>query len=565
MVDRLENIERFWKVNLFAFVLCIFQLGSVNANSLIHLDKPVYLSGEEVNFHWFLPKSLVGTTAVVELHLQKPNGMLESMGFRQLKGGMILEGAIKLDLSLSTHSYNLFISALDMNKNEPIIVARIEILVLGSKLVDDDQEFYFSNSTNISDFEQDVISLRRGLFNSGATMDVTLLKESLQDVTASSISALDFELYGSLSKRSIQISNVKDCQDCEYSTAIYSQGKLTDPKTGEPLKVVVLGGYSASDDKMHYTKVADDGRFTFILEDQIITTSLQIIPYLFGDIDDIDVHPVRLKTTGIITKGALRDTIKGLTDLHKQLIELQKIIIYFDLEGPSGMRQMSKVEKEDIIEPDFVHQPKKSAKYVTFGEYFDDLGLFKLKFELEEGKYFARVFNPNINKQGFKKYDLSLTNYYRLPPIFILNGRMTKNAEFVANIEASQVEEIRLFLNGDKIKKKYKTFGNFGYVEIVLKTDIKVPQEDLQDIIYLKPLEDYAMEELIPIEDDNLPNISPVHFWKSLDEESLKKDNFKFSYKLSDDISDYHLNVIGVSKDGEIKKSSKSYKVERQN
>jgi len=157
-----------------------------------------------------------------------------------------------------------------------------------------------------------------------------------------------------------------------------------------------------------------------------------------------------------------------------------------------------------------------------------------------------------------------LSDYAKDPPIYILNGYLTRNSDFVGNLSMDVVDNIAMMNNPMSINKEYRLFGTAGVVELQLKSNsIKLPDSDLVNVFKISgllPESDFPVFDPKEIGyDEYLPFFRPQLFWNG----NLKTDNYgnlTIEFYQSDDVSTFIINVVAHAADGSITLSQSTYR-----
>jgi hypothetical protein len=161
-----------------------------------------------------------------------------------------------------------------------------------------------------------------------------------------------------------------------------------------------------------------------------------------------------------------------------------------------------------------------------------------LKFLKErKGAFEFKMFNPESRK------------FYFGTPLFIIDGRMTKDVKYLSTLDFQSIDQISLFYDNQRLSNNFGFAGFSGVVIITSKEgNAKVPVDPSTQVFQLNGLqlnivasrENWTAEE---------PVLKPQLVWEpALDTNS--RGHLEYSYQQSDDISQYQIEVVVQSEDG---------------
>lgn len=177
---------------------------------------------------------------------------------------------------------------------------------------------------------------------------------------------------------------------------------------------------------------------------------------------------------------------------------------------------------------------------------------------------------PHVSmKKRNSGYEIIINNYvietsYELSPYIFLDGVKIKDASIIAELDPSIVERI------DVVKEKYFV-GNYsfpGIVNIITKSAdfsaIPLPGY-MTRLLYrvTDPVKTFFSPEYSSsdLKNSNIPDFRNTLYWNP----SVKTDSdgkFRIEFWTSDFVSDYEINVQGITSEGVIISARKSFRVE---
>ncbi|MEM9847015.1 MAG: hypothetical protein AAF847_03935, partial [Bacteroidota bacterium] len=176
--------------------------------------------------------------------------------------------------------------------------------------------------------------------------------------------------------------------------------------------------------------------------------------------------------------------------------------------------------------------------------FFGEL-LTPLKFILQkDSTYIATMSNPTGR--------LSANTTLSGTPLFIIDGKLTRDADFVARLDMDYIQKVELMFKPDNLRKKFKAIGRSGVVKITTNLrDIPMAEKDAADLFTISGLQPNAE---FPVFDANTvdskqPFFRPQLYWNP----TLKSDKngkAKLSFYQSDDISSFVVRVVVQGENG---------------
>ena len=191
----------------------------------------------------------------------------------------------------------------------------------------------------------------------------------------------------------------------------------------------------------------------------------------------------------------------------------------------------------------------KVQEYQDFGELaeFAKNLMMPLRFSGDKGSRTAQVINPRSQKKA---------NYYlNGPPLFIVDGKLTRDANFVGSLQQSEVIDLGIIYENKVLREKYNVMGSSGVVIINTtgRRDI-LPEGDERNVFRVNGLQatvDYPVRFSLGDELGALPVFEPQLYWNpdiTTNEEGIAK----IDYIQSNDRSIWRMVVVARSQDGRV-------------
>jgi len=511
----------------------------------------------------YLPPSMKDNNAAIKTSLVKQNGNTVDDHFNFSKGETYITGYFKLPFDLTSEVYTLVFTATRKNNKVEELLAEIFIPVYNDlenevpeqQLMDGNSSESFNLGVTQTQNLRLNINLNKEFYN---TRDKVIAQIEVRDTFGNpvkaniSVSVIDSELINPESdKNSLYQGNsiLSDSIQEPFIEYIHIDGSSMRSDGGINSNRI-LSVYENSLNKINFTiPDASTGKFQVKFPKFYNKKSIQFLPADLTDPDlKISLDQVNRKNN---KKLSYSQSIKNYLKLSRQR---KKLFRRYQIQ-------------ESNIEPKEYNSEAKAFKASTsydISQYtsFENVASFlteivtpltmKKKNDLFEGHMFMDT--------GERKS----SEYAEDPPIYILNGYLTRDSDYVGNLSMDVVDNIAMMNNPSRIRKEYNLFGSAGLVELKLKsTNIQVPDSDLDNVFKISgllPQTDFPVFDPSEIgHDEYLPFFRPQLFWNG----NLKTDNngnLTIEFYQSDDVSTFTINVVVQTADGSIAISQKKYR-----
>lgn len=559
----LHEIGTHQEVKMKPFLSCLFlailvqQAAAVRPaeeprRCVIHLNKPFYVSGEAVWYKIYFPISFKGRNIAARVGVWDQNGQMLSAVFHKTHGQSFVQGYYQIPFDLKPAVYHLVVSGTDQASKVPVVLAEALIPIFND-LQDDsptvseqagereagkqEPAHLPGNSLKVSiELSSDAVHRREKV-----EARIRIQDEKGRPAPAGlSISVRDYSLTDNPLPEQKNIVKGKVLEpDIELSldSMISIRGNISD-SLGRALNLEVLGLYSSKEQVLSYLKSNADGRFFFSFPDFYGRKPIQFIDYQYNDIKVDILSEVELKE-----KGALSYTPEVLAYLNasrqrKKIFQLFNGFEYALVQEPPAF---------DVhpLDPDDIYLIQNYERFESFPRFFTEVTT-ALKFKEEgPGHFVAKMFNSESGNRGF----------YSGKPLFILDGKLTWDANFIAGLDIAQVEEVGLFNSRKKLRQRFSALGLHGGVATI-KTSRPgpiVPPSDEEDIFLIDGLQPQADfpgqpptgEAIAP----HSPFLQPQLYWNP-DLRTDGRGELVLDFIQSDDVSIFCIEIVAQGQDG---------------
>lgn len=532
----------------------------------IHVDKPFYVTGEVIWYKIYLPASLDQEVALKGL-LITPRATVSNRFFHKaIAGQQVIEGFLKLPFNFSSGIYRLefranvdpFTPEIQLVNIDLPVYNDFEIQSLAEKLADQAEEEPPANTTDLSTGDLQInVNLDRESYQTRGTVSATV---SVQDQAGNpveatfSVASTDADLVYRAFPGAPAFAmgpELPQSQLDQIRGKVYVKAMLTDT-LNQPIRANVLGAYASLHKRIHYGKTNAEGFFTFELPDFYGEQTLQFIGYL-KEHEEIRVKMIPEVKPGQQPKGEL-PLNRAILEYLKVSQQKKNMSEYFENLKPTV--DMPRVDNEfEGLKADFTYVTEDYVKFENIGGFFDEL-LTPLKFRRVKGIYTARMENPAARDASFSM----------LPgkPLFIIDGKVTRNADFIARTSWANVKTIDIFYIAEKLRRQFNVMGSGGVVRI--ETDIPqfdLPPNDLEDVFTVSGLQypgSFVPNQISSSSEVRTPYFTLPAFWSN----PITTDangRATFAYQHGDDKSNFVITIFARTPDGRMGYAAQTYEV----
>jgi len=371
-----------------------------------------------------------------------------------------------------------------------------------------------------------------------------------------SISVIDEGLIGSdWSKKTISLSQTDqlDSEVVQYlDNNLYVKGMVMDAN-GSSKRINQLGVFDGQSNQMHLARSSENGEFALFLPVLYGQRAIQFAGYISNEAPDIKVSLSSDAQNPSSSQLVFNENVRNYLDLSRKR---KKIFQYYkSLEYDITSDEV----KDEIrsIKPDKSYDISKFVEFESVGKFFDEIISAPLKFTQQGDEVKAVMFDP----EGFKKFSRKggSNNNFPFSPVFIIDGKLTKDANHVYNMSLNGVTTIELYNSIKTIGNLFGNFRNYGIVKINTELpEVSVPDSDQEDIHRfngLQPASQFADMKSI---NNDIPQLRPLVYWNA-NANSTQTQKANISFNASDDISNFKIIVVGQTENGQMVKGETKY------
>lgn len=515
----------------------------------VHFDKPFYVSGEVVWYKVYLPQPFKDKEVSFEVKLVAENGQLLQHYFLKNEKRTHLDGYFKIPFDQATGMYYLMIFGTERTSHKMVKILEAPLPIYNdlaeqaTPIASQDQikdapiETVLENLQVTIDLERDTFNRRKQVKAVVSVRDV-----NGREVPANlSISVSDWALLSreEIGTEPIISSIYQNPLPVEaLRNGLHFRGQTRDT-LGISTNINVLGYYSAAEKKLQYSRTDEGGNFFINIEDFTGSKPIQLIDYQSEDINVFIQQEFSIERKVALGFNAKIEQYLAWSRRRKKTYQLFKSFESPISPPPSEFTQKEYREYRSI-------RPEDYESFADLPEFLREVYLNMSLIQKKDKSYKVNFF---VNRHG---------DYERhpRPPIFIVDGKMTRNADYIAGLDLTEIKQIDFFHQLKTLRSQFGPFGQFGVAVITTKSGntslLPTEEADIVDFYgYLPEIEfpAFAKEELTV--NSPQPTFRPQLYWNpSLFTDPAGKATFSFIQ--SDDLSTFCIEVVAQGEDGKM-------------
>jgi len=529
---------------------------------VVHLDKSFYVTGELIWYKLYLPPSMKDNNAAIKTSLVKQNGSTVGDHFNFSNGETYVTGYFKLPFDLTSEVYTLVFSATRKKNELEELLAEIFIPVYND--LEDEGPDQLMDVSDLESYNNGVMANQNLRVTIKLDKEVYIAREKVN----AQIEVRDTNGNPVVANISVSVTDAELTDHDNKGNTLYQGNSILSDYNREPFieNIFIMGSSLRTDGEINSNKIISvyenrkniihltlpdlsTGKFLMEFPKFYNKKSIQFLPL---DLTDLDLRIIHGKVNKKHSKKLYySQSIKNYLKLSRQR---KKIFRRYQI-------QESNIEPKEYNSEVKAFKADKSYDLTQFTS-FENIASFltevstPLTMRKKNGFFEGNMFmNTGAKHSSYNAKD---------PPIYILNGYLTRNSDFVGNLSMDVVDNIAMMNNPRNIHEEYKLFGTAGVVEVKLKSNsINLPKSDLDNVFTISGL---LPETDFPVFDpgeighnEYLPFFRPQLFWNG----NLKSDNngkLTIEFYQTDDVSTFIINVVVQAADGSITLLQKKYR-----
>ena len=506
-------------------------------------DKPYYVTGETVYYKIYFPPAMADINPMLELLVFNPDDKLIHSSFLKKEQTSHTHGYYRVPYEGVSGVYQIKAELMDESIGRKTTLLASDIPVYNDSELPEDIVLE-EEVSKTAHFNPKDLSVSIEVQPTVGVRDSVDVKVQVKDQTGKpvqvnlSVSVTDYEMvgespYSTLTESTLSLDRLDDLS--EYITL---SGQVETKQDD-----LLMTFFMPSTNQIYYTTSVEEGVFTLLVPGFYGNQVIQYVG-LFSEgtrIDVIGPEPIAPTTSLKYTKSVV-NYIKQSKD---------RKLIYQLFNKTESTSNFQVVEQQQQAAPD---REFKGSDYpfATLPEFCKELST-PLKF-----------MNSKKRTTEFKMFNPESRNFYFGNPLFIIDGRLTKDIEYLSTLDFQEVKTIKLYYDNQRLSNLFGFAGFSGVVIIESKEGLlQVPNDNTTQLFELQGLQ-YMLNR-----EQNFPNTmeEPVFRPQLLWEPALTTDTdgeLGLTFQQSDDISTFQIEVVVQSEDGRRGIGRKQYKVSAQ-
>lgn len=469
------------KLSLFLLLALVGFFQPVNAQeSFIHLDKSFYVNGEVIWYKMYLPKSFGTSPRVVKAVILNKAGREMDYVFHKVDEFGQVSGYYKVPFDMPTGMYRLAFRTLD--------ITQLTNQELGSRI------FPVYNDNDLRALQEQMVELpeerRREVVEMGNELEVRLsidpVNPGVRDQLNLRIQVSDPQGNGQPARASVAITdwgqvepalgfysgvtqgeNLAGLNPDNLAGKWYKRIKSVD-EAGKARMTSVIGVWSSDENRMFFSRRTNaEGVSLLELPEFKGEKTIQFLGFQ-KEVDQLRTESIREQAEPIAENMLITPGL--LTYLEKSQ-KRKKIFQYY---GQLEFDLRPEPQELDIreLKGNQSYRIQDYESFDNFATFFQE-NLSPLRFleDRDNNRYIAYIYNPRNNRGD---------NRYEGRPLFIIDGKATRNSDFVGRLDLGPIEDVQLFFRPENMREYFNVMGSSGVVTVSLtgEDEIQLPAED---------------------------------------------------------------------------------------
>lgn len=530
---------------IWILLLCSTQQLVAQQSFTSHLSKPYFCQGEQVFYKLYLPNNYADKNVAVNIRLYNGDNLMQQF-YQKSEGKNAIAGLVDLPLDYSSGNYSLAFLVADGTQKIMETVNEIAFPI------------YNDLSTELTNVSSKVVAAP----NNESPIDITLNSEVMINSRSKNEVSINLSgASGSVANADVSITIVdKDLVFGEtspfVSLATTTGNTITTPSeklslyglatnnNGKPQALNILGAWSLNAQKFSFTKALEDGKFFLELEDFEGDQSLQFVRY------DDSKRNVNYSILKPASDSQVANKTMAQTDIDSYLSDSRKrrkLNQYFGLRKKVNLTE-EPIQSSELLKPNTSYPLSEFKRFETLGGFFGELSTALDLRKDEKGRFLCNMSKPRTRNIG--------GSYLGDTPLFIIDGKVSKDSDFFANLNFDEMSNIDLHFDTKSLRKMFNAMGKNGAVVVKTKLpEFQLPEYEQSDIITISGIQtgdtSYGFNDSEIAISNSHPLFSSLIYWNPY----LKSDSsgqVKISYNHTDDVGECVMLIFVRASDGTI-------------
>lgn len=504
---------------LFVF---LFSAQLLAQSTTLHLDRPYHAAGEVSWFTAYLPAP---APPKVRVAVYAPGGEAIDYFFLDGKDGASVTGHYRWPYEVATGTYRLNFAGLSVSG---------ELVDLGTF---EHPVYNLSDRTAAPATDRSTATTSTGALPGDLRADVRGRQLSLSGLSSGSYTVSIYQQEVTADSVYLPVSAPTETAPAYLDTLFYT-GQLID-QAGAPQNVNLLPFFDGTTFRTYFSKAENNGTYLLTVAPFVGSKTMQARSITD---EEFRLRPALPALPPVTTQPALTAEVLAYLDLANRRRKIYQL--YQTVE--------TKLDTEIPAESRKVLRPNRDFNVQDFKAFPDMFTFFKevageLRYRKRKDGYFARLYNaPN-------------QRFFSEAPLFVVNGLLTRNVDYIAGISPANVEYLGFYYDNKALRRDFPALGNHGVVQIdLLRNDPGFPEADAVNTVELKGLQPSI--DFLDTRGGNLPKLSPLLMWRS---GQVTDGELTLQLPVTDDYGSYRIVISHRGENGQVRTLARNYRVPR--
>jgi hypothetical protein len=535
----------------FTFSVCfglVFISVDAQTTALLHTNQPFYVSGEVIWYKLYLSEDFPVGPKVITASIFDRDGEVVHQSYLRREEGFSVFGHYQIPFDFNSGIYRLVFSASREKSHEPVLLAETFLPIYNDfRNKEEKASVSGSRSVDYAPKDRDGSKLRIEILptqesyevRSSARLRIKVTNSIGEPVPADlSVSIRDQVLFESDHPLFNTIHRGQAFRDtARLEENISLRGTIYDTTGQEILPYANVGAYVSREKQFVYHKADQSARFTLDLPDIFGPNPVHIGGFLPEDLR------VELDQQAGSRAPFPKDLPHTPTLLqYLEWSQKRKLIyqLYGRLEQPfSASFPPANGRSEEADSPIVLDEYK---AFPDIPDMAKEL-LIPIRFRKQKGGIReARIFDPTKTPRKF----------HSRGPLFIVDGMLTRNSVFIAELDITKVERFDLYYKFERGLRLFGPMARYGLVMIESRNrDIELPEKDQENLFVIHG---FQAEIKYPIQleaaGEEEVRLDPSLFWAP-DMRTNEQGEVELSIPLPDDRSRFRVEVVAQGANGQ--------------
>lgn len=535
---------------LMAPFVGVFPFTAGAQEALLHVNKPFYVTGEIAWYQLYLPAGLQGQAFTVQATVLNEQEQAIEENFINSAGLPVCRGYYSIPYSLPSGMYRLWFTATAEN-------GAVQTLAVGDIPIYNDLE-PLPGDIQLSERPQ-AVALPEGPLEVRLALEagvpvrprqplglrIQVYSPSGEALSAwGSVSVLDEGLCGNKAPDGNTRFTGPPLSAAERYRSGFNWPGVAVDEDGQPLNTPLLGVLGVDDGRLMFTRTDKEGRFLLTLPEY---TGRQRWQFIDHAAPGLSIHRPRNAPPGMARPLAYTSGILEYLHYSRQRKKIYQL--YGTQETALPVHAPSGPTREPAWEASFSYFVPDYERFPDMATFFTEV-VPAVRFLARGEGYAASIYNP------------ASQDYFSAPPLFLIDGKATRDATFIGALNPASIERVSLLTDPSQLRAHFPAIGAGGVIHISTKIpNFRLPDGLENDIFSLPGLQPPAEFEGRDA-DASLPALRPAVLWSPALRITEQEGAF-LTFHHSDDYGEFCIEVVVQSEDGRRGSGRYCYMAER--